>query len=67
MCECSKPIWDIVAHVVMSVPVPSGGKGQVLFSLESYLLTVEAPPKDGFPHADVGNWHYPYYFLEIFY
>jgi len=50
---CSKPIWDIVAHVVMSVPVPSGGKGQILFSLESYLLTVEAPPKDGFPHADM--------------
>lgn len=49
----SKPIWDIVAHVVSSVPLPSPGKGQILFSVENYLLTVEAPPKDGFPHADV--------------
>ncbi|KAG0581684.1 hypothetical protein KC19_4G271700 [Ceratodon purpureus] len=49
----SKPMWDIIAHVVMSVPLPSPGMGQILFSVDCYQLTVEAPPKDGLPHADM--------------
>ena len=36
------------------LPLPSPGMGQILFSVDCYQLTVEAPPKDGFPHADVG-------------
>ncbi len=50
---CSKPIWDIVAHMVTSVPLPSAGKSQILFTVENHLLTVQAPLKGGLPHADV--------------
>ncbi|KAH9556185.1 hypothetical protein CY35_07G012700 [Sphagnum magellanicum] len=50
---CSKPIWDIVAHMVTSVPLPSAGKSQILFTVENHLLTVQAPLKGGLPHADM--------------
>ncbi|XP_024518570.1 DENN domain and WD repeat-containing protein SCD1 isoform X2 [Selaginella moellendorffii] len=49
----SKPLWDIVAHMVTSVPLPTPGQSQVLFSLESRLLCIDMPPKGGFPHADM--------------
>ncbi|KAK1307569.1 hypothetical protein QJS10_CPA09g01337 [Acorus calamus] len=32
---------------------PSGSRDRVLFSIESCLLSVETPPKEGLPHADV--------------
>eukprot|EP00250_Pteridium_aquilinum_P022196 c25321_g4_i1 orf=296-3940(-) len=50
---CSKPLWDIIAHVVLNVPLPSPGGGIVLFAMENYLLSIEVPPKDGLPHADL--------------
>ena len=54
----------------MSVPLPSPGMGQILFSLDCYQLTVEAPPKDGFPHADVSYFYsltdYSFYSSELF-
>ncbi|ERN00342.1 hypothetical protein AMTR_s00104p00054580 [Amborella trichopoda] len=49
----SKPIWDVIAHMVLNVPFPTPGKDRVLFAVESYLLSVEVPPKDGLPHADI--------------
>ncbi|KAL2624334.1 hypothetical protein R1flu_008579 [Riccia fluitans] len=48
----SKPLWDIVAHMVLGVPLPGPGR-QVLFAVENFLLNVEAPPTDGLPHADM--------------
>eukprot|EP01018_Ginkgo_biloba_P036033 Gb_36258 [translate_table: standard] len=50
---CSKPLWEIITHMVLNVPLPSPGKNCILFSIENYLLSVEAPPKDGLPHADI--------------
>lgn len=50
---CSKPIWEIVMHLVLNVPLPSPGKNCILFSIENTLLSVEVPPKDGLPHADI--------------
>ncbi|MCO5590563.1 hypothetical protein L7F22_044534 [Adiantum nelumboides] len=50
---CSKLLWDIIAHVVLNVPLPSPGGGTVLFSIENHLLSVEVPPKDDLPHADL--------------
>ncbi|CAJ1936917.1 unnamed protein product [Sphenostylis stenocarpa] len=49
----SKPLWDVIAHMVSSVPLPTPGKERVLFAIESCLLSVEAPPNDGLPHADI--------------
>ncbi|KAE8724009.1 hypothetical protein F3Y22_tig00011079pilonHSYRG00179 [Hibiscus syriacus] len=47
-----KPLWDVIAHTVSKVPLPTPGKERVLFAIDNYLLSVEAPPKDGLPHAD---------------
>ncbi|XP_043715724.1 DENN domain and WD repeat-containing protein SCD1 isoform X2 [Telopea speciosissima] len=49
----SKPLWDVIAYMVSSVPLPTPGKDRVLFAIENCLLSVEAPPKDGLPHADI--------------
>ncbi|KAK7369972.1 hypothetical protein VNO80_12020 [Phaseolus coccineus] len=49
----SKPLWDVIAHMVSSVPLPTPGKERVLFAIESCLLSVEAPPNDWLPHADI--------------
>ncbi|GMI96344.1 STOMATAL CYTOKINESIS-DEFECTIVE 1 [Hibiscus trionum] len=49
----SKPLWDVIAHMVSNVPLPTPGKERVLFAIDNYLLSVEAPPKDGLPHADI--------------
>jgi len=49
----SKPLWDVIAHMVSNVPLPTPGKERVLFAIESCLLSVEAPPNDWLPHADV--------------
>lgn len=50
---CSKPLWDLIAHLVINVPLPSPGGSIVLFAMENYLLSIELPPKDGLPHADL--------------
>nr|AIG51125.1 stomatal cytokinesis defective 1 [Gossypium hirsutum] len=49
----SKPLWDVIAHIVSNVPLPTPGKERVLFAIDNCLLSVEVPPKDGLPHADV--------------
>ncbi|KAJ7969656.1 Denn domain and wd repeat-containing protein scd1 [Quillaja saponaria] len=49
----SKPLWDVIAYMVSNVPLPTPGKERVLFAIEDCLLSVEAPPKDGLPHADI--------------
>ncbi|KAG7944548.1 hypothetical protein I3843_15G107500 [Carya illinoinensis] len=49
----SKPLWDVIAHMVSNVPLPTPGRDRVLFAIENCLLSVEAPPKDGLPHADI--------------
>lgn len=49
----SKPLWDVIAYMVANVPLPTPGKDRVLFAVENCLLSVEAPPKDGLPHADI--------------
>ncbi|KAH7511527.1 hypothetical protein FEM48_ZijujUnG0005900 [Ziziphus jujuba var. spinosa] len=49
----SKPLWDIIAYMVSKVSLPTPGKERVLFAIENCLLSVEAPPKDGLPHADI--------------
>ncbi|EEC70939.1 hypothetical protein OsI_02530 [Oryza sativa Indica Group] len=49
---CSKPLWDIISHLVSNVPLPTPGKNRVLFAIENCLLSVEAPPKEWLPHAD---------------
>uniref|UniRef100_A0A1D1XNC3 DENN domain-containing protein 4C n=1 Tax=Anthurium amnicola TaxID=1678845 RepID=A0A1D1XNC3_9ARAE len=49
----SKPLWDIIAYMVSNVPLPTPGKDRVLFAIENCLLSVEAPPKEGLPHADI--------------
>ncbi|XP_010677974.2 DENN domain and WD repeat-containing protein SCD1 isoform X1 [Beta vulgaris subsp. vulgaris] len=48
-----KPLWDVIAYMVSNVPLPTPGKDRVLFAIENCLLSVEAPPKDGLPHADI--------------
>ncbi|KAL2934077.1 DENN domain and WD repeat-containing protein SCD1, partial [Bienertia sinuspersici] len=48
-----KPLWDVIAFMVSNVPLPTPGKDRVLFAIENSLLCVEAPPKDGLPHADI--------------
>ncbi|KAF5445397.1 hypothetical protein F2P56_034448 [Juglans regia] len=49
----SKPLWDVIAHIVSNVPLPNPGRDRVLFAIENCLLSVEAPAKDGLPHADI--------------
>ncbi|KAA3456168.1 DENN domain and WD repeat-containing protein SCD1 [Gossypium australe] len=49
----SKPLWDVIAHMVSDVPLPTPGKERVLFAIDNCLLSVEVPPKDGLPHADI--------------
>ncbi|XP_075661445.1 DENN domain and WD repeat-containing protein SCD1-like isoform X1 [Castanea sativa] len=49
----SKPLWDVIAHMVSKVPLPTPGRDRVLFAIDNCLLSVEAPPKDGLPHADI--------------
>ncbi|KAL6552573.1 Scytalone dehydratase [Orobanche hederae] len=49
----SKPLWDVIAFLISNVPLPTPGKGRVLFAIENSLLAVEVPPKDGLPHADI--------------
>ncbi|KAF9671422.1 hypothetical protein SADUNF_Sadunf12G0046000 [Salix dunnii] len=49
----SKPLWDVISHMISNVPLPTPGKDRVLFSIENCLLSVEAPPKDGLPHVDI--------------
>lgn len=49
----SKPLWDIIASMVSAVPLPTPGKDRVLFAIESCLLSVEAPPGDALPYADI--------------
>lgn len=62
----SKPLWDVIAYMVSNVPLPTPGKDRVLFAIENCLLSVEAPPKEGLPHADV--WvHFALYNLKFFF
>ncbi|GAY53448.1 hypothetical protein CUMW_149310, partial [Citrus unshiu] len=49
----SKPLWDVISHLVSNVPLPTPGKNRVLFAIENCLLSVETPPKEGLPHADI--------------
>nr|GMC49630.1 DENN domain and WD repeat-containing protein SCD1 [Ipomoea batatas] len=49
----SKSLWDVIAYVVSNVPLPNPGRDRVLFAVENTLLSVEVPPKDGLPHADI--------------
>ncbi|XP_072978295.1 DENN domain and WD repeat-containing protein SCD1 [Typha angustifolia] len=50
---CSKPLWEIISYMVSNVPLPTPGKDRVLFAIENCLLSVDAPPKEGFPHVDI--------------
>ncbi|KAL5726231.1 Scytalone dehydratase [Ranunculus cassubicifolius] len=49
----SKPLWDVISYMVSSVPLPIPGEERVLFAIENCLLSVEAPPKNGLPQADI--------------
>ncbi|KAJ6881983.1 hypothetical protein NC651_028555 [Populus alba x Populus x berolinensis] len=49
----SKPLWEVISHVISNVPLPTPGKDRVLFAFENCLLSLEAPPKDGLPHVDI--------------
>lgn len=49
----SKPLWDVIAHIVLNVTLPTPGKDRVLFAIENCILSVEVPPKEGLPHADI--------------
>ncbi|XP_023000668.1 DENN domain and WD repeat-containing protein SCD1 [Cucurbita maxima] len=49
----SKPLWDIIAFMISNVPLPTPGEERILFGIENCLLSVQAPPKDGLPHADI--------------
>ena len=53
MTHYSKPLWDIISHMVSNVTLPTPGKNSVLFAIENCLLSAEAPPKEWLPHADV--------------
>jgi hypothetical protein len=61
--DFSKPLWDIISHVVSNVPLPTPGKDRVLFAIDNCLLSAETPPKEWLPHADV--WH-PFPFPVMF-
>jgi hypothetical protein len=39
--------------MVSNVPLPTPGKDRVLFAVENCLLSVEAPPEDSLPQADI--------------
>ncbi|XP_076910071.1 DENN domain and WD repeat-containing protein SCD1-like isoform X2 [Bidens hawaiensis] len=49
----SKPLWDVIAYTLSNVPLPAPGKERVLFGIENSLLSVDFPPKDGLPYADI--------------
>ncbi|KMZ63401.1 hypothetical protein ZOSMA_40G00290, partial [Zostera marina] len=49
----SKPLWDVIAYMVSNIPVPSPGRDRVIFSIENCLLSIEVPPEDDLPHADI--------------
>ncbi|MFS8023950.1 putative transcription factor WD40-like family [Helianthus anomalus] len=49
----SKPLWDVITYTLSNVPLPAPGKERVLFAIENTLLSVDFPPKDGLPHADI--------------
>ncbi|XP_061956937.1 DENN domain and WD repeat-containing protein SCD1-like [Populus nigra] len=49
----SKPLWEVISHMISNVPLPTPGKDRVLFAIENCLLSLEAPPKDGLPHVDM--------------
>ncbi|CAI0377439.1 unnamed protein product [Linum tenue] len=49
----SKPLWDVIAHLVSNVPLPTPGRDRVLFAIENCLLSVDPPPKNGLPHVDI--------------
>eukprot|EP00258_Populus_trichocarpa_P022180 XP_024438199.1 DENN domain and WD repeat-containing protein SCD1 isoform X1 [Populus trichocarpa] len=49
----SKPLWEVISHMISNVPLPTPGKDRVLFAIENCLLSLEAPPKDGLPHVDI--------------
>jgi hypothetical protein len=51
--DFSKPLWDVISHMVSNVPLPTPGKNRVLFAIKNSLLFAEAPPKEWLPHADV--------------
>lgn len=53
LSDFSKPLWEIISHMVSHVTLPTPGKNRVLFSIENCLLSAEAPPKEWLPHADV--------------
>ncbi|KAJ0604776.1 putative cDENN domain, tripartite DENN domain, DENN domain lobe protein [Helianthus annuus] len=48
-----KPLWDVITYTLSNVPLPAPGKECVLFGIENTLLSVDFPPKDGLPHADI--------------
>ncbi|XP_020600152.1 DENN domain and WD repeat-containing protein SCD1 isoform X2 [Phalaenopsis equestris] len=49
----SIPLWEVIAHIVSNVSLPTPGKDRILFSIDNCILSVEAPPKEGLPHADI--------------
>jgi DENN (AEX-3) domain len=56
--------------MVSKVPLPTPSKDRVLFSIESRLLSVEVPPRETLPHADVELSTLPYFsyfshFIEL--
>lgn len=53
----SKPLWEVIAHLISNVPLPTPGKDRVLFAIENSLLAVEVPLKDGLPPVDVCLLH----------
>ncbi|KAL9239022.1 hypothetical protein vseg_013381 [Gypsophila vaccaria] len=48
-----RSLWEVIKATVVNVPLPKPGKDRVLFSINNYLLSVEAPPEYGLPHADI--------------
>ncbi|KAI3795137.1 hypothetical protein L1987_37785 [Smallanthus sonchifolius] len=50
---CSKPLWDVIAYTLSNIPLPTPGKERVLFAIANSLLSVDFPPKNGLPHADI--------------
>ncbi|KAH9621135.1 hypothetical protein KSS87_023807 [Heliosperma pusillum] len=48
-----KPLWEVIKATILNVPLPTPGQDRVLFSVNNYLLSLEAPPEYGLPHADV--------------
>ncbi|KAF5796685.1 putative cDENN domain, tripartite DENN domain, DENN domain lobe protein [Helianthus annuus] len=48
-----KPLWDVITYTLSNIPLPAPGKERVLFGIENTLLSVDFPPKDGLPRADI--------------